>query len=340
MLKSKSKGYDPNFLLEELKRFYTNNKRVPISKDLDYKDCGYPSRKTYVKHFGNLNNALKLAGFNIKEKPNYRDKKYLIDEILRYLELYGKQPSPNDIDSNPDFPCKYYYTEVFGSWSNALREANLTPRTTYYSDEELKEHFLRFVAENGRPPTLHEFNNNPDFPSFWCYQNRYGSWNKAVSYYGFKPINPSTGFYYEFKNGEICKSKYEYDVSTWLRDNKISYLRNVLYREFIEDYYGNKDCDYVIIHNGEWFFLEIAGMYTNRDKKSSVESRYVKRFDHKLNELLIHFNYKVFYPEDFRNRNKNELFLFLQETTEKTWFKSEPLYKGMADEDESKLEVI
>src|SRR5206468_11774730 len=180
----------------------------------------------------------------------------------RFISEFGKQPYSREMDNAKGYPSKHVFERVFGSWNNAIKDAGLKVRVSQYKEEELDEAFFRFVDIHERPPVLHEFNDNSEYPSFWCYQNRFGSWNKTLIHYGFEPNEGNSGSHYEFENGEVCMSKYEFDVSNWLRKNNISYLRNMPYGDLLGWYEGRKNCDYVIIHNGEWIFLEIAGLYT------------------------------------------------------------------------------
>jgi len=171
---------------------------------------------------------------------------------------------------------------------------------------------MRFVEENNRIPAYVEFNNS-DYPSFWCYQNRFGSWNKAVKHYGFEPNKIGTGFCYEFEDGEIIKSRFEYNSSFYLRKNGIKYDRDVLYKEHIGNYHGRKNCDYVIDVNGKLLFIEIAGFITDCKTKSSIELQYIERFENKLDILnKSNLTYKVLYPKDFETRTMENIFSFLK----------------------------
>ena len=46
---------------------------------------------------------------------------------------------------------------------------------------------IQFYEENGRPPTVGDFTNNPEYPGFAIYQRRFGSWENAL-----KPIRLDT----------------------------------------------------------------------------------------------------------------------------------------------------
>ncbi|OZB98018.1 hypothetical protein CJP46_02305 [Paenibacillus sp. XY044] len=300
---------------------------MPVQKDFEKLE-GYPSRKTFTNHFPSFDEALRQAGFDIPPKLNYT-KEYLLTEIDRFINEFGRQPYAKDMDDAKGYPSSYHFNKEFGSWNNAIKAAGLKEKVSRYTDIELKEKFMDFVNLNGRPPKLHEFNNNPDYPSFWCYQNRYGSWNKTLIHYGFDISVGNSGSHHEFANGELCKSNYEFDVSNWLRKNKISYLRNVSYNEWIPDYEGKKDCDYVILYNGDIIWLEIAGLYPYGEKISRMEKDYKERFDHKVSELLSIFNYKIFYPQDFKERTLDEMFGFLHEIKRPEWLSYEEIYSGV-----------
>lgn len=329
----KNGKYKDEHLISELKRFYKEFGRIPMQVDFEkIKGTGYPSRKSFANHFGSFNDALKAAGFDIEEKPEYtRD--YLLSEIYRFIEEFERQPSSNDMDRTKGYPSKSNYQKVFGSWNNATQEAGFKPLSNRYTDEDLKNSFFAFVEKNGRPPILHEFNDsNGEYPSFWCYQSRFGSWGKTLMHYGFPPNQGTAGRWTMFDNEELCKSSFEFDVSTWLRAHDISYLRNVPYKDFLEDYEGRKDCDYVILHNGEQIWLEVAGLYPSRNNYSCMEANYKKSFDHKVSELLTNFNYHIFYPKDFKEKTLDEMFSFLFEIPRPKWLTYEEIYSGVGDE--------
>jgi hypothetical protein len=189
-IKEKYKKFTKDELADEIKRFIKEFNRVPITKDFE-KLNGYPSRKTFTNIFGNFNDAIKYAGFepigvNFRDNKIKYDKNYLLKKIYEYVDIFGKTPRMKDMTKFLGYEPKIYYLKVFGSWNNALTELGLPLNSvSSYSDEVLESEFKRFIQENGRVPTFREFNNN-SYPSFWCYQNRFGSWNDAVKAYGYK----------------------------------------------------------------------------------------------------------------------------------------------------------
>lgn len=268
--------YTKEELIESIKRFEKEFGRVPLQNDFENKIKNYPSRKTFTNYFDTFDEAIELAGFKIIK--NYISKDELINVVSILYNQNKIAPIIDDITKVIGFDSRQWIRKYFHSYDKMLKIINIKSNVISYTDDELKEHFLRFVDENGRTPVIKDFlNTNGKYPSFDTYQTRYGSWNKAFEMFGFESNDSNRQ--YVFEDGEICKSSYEHDVSKWLRDNKISYKRNVKYRELFKDYVGKKDCDYVIKHGKTVFLIEVAGfMKYNSAPTSSVEIDYTRRF--------------------------------------------------------------
>ena len=219
------------YLIHELQRFVNEFNRLPTYNDFET-STGYPSRKTFDKYFTNVDSALIEAGYGdykfirnnmlltLNKEKEYetmtleQKKVFLINTLYDFVEKYNHVPTGRELDENINYLNKGYYRTVFNKYNNALIEAGLELNSvSQYEDKFLKQEFLRFVDKHGRIPYLHEFNVS-EYPSFWCYQNRFGSWNKAVIAYGFEPNDSDTTYYLD--NGEKCMSRYEWDISRWL----------------------------------------------------------------------------------------------------------------------------
>ena len=320
MGKIKGKRITDEELLNELKRFEKEFGRVPTQKDFENRE-GYPNRKTFANHFGSFNNALRLAGItpnnlSPKEKQkwlsNEETKKDMLLFLHKWYEDKGKCPTVAELDSGKYKYNRCNFEYVFGKYSNAIKEAglplNFTPK---YDDEFLHSEFERFIKENGRTPYLHEFNNS-DYPSFWCYQNRFGSWNKTFIAYGYKPNDDNRKFYLE--DGEICWSSYEFDISKWLKENNIKYERDVKYTDIDKfDYKGKMDCDYKIYINDKIWYVEMAGYLPRKglpfEKWSSQEKNYFFKIRYK--EKLLkrnNLNYLIIPPSWMKEKTLEEIF--------------------------------
>lgn len=310
--------YKEEFLISEIHRFVKEFNRIPTSRDFENLP-GYPTRKTFTNHFGNFNNAIKLAGFEptkLSQKEfedKYKNKEYLSSIIFDYIHKYNKIPTLRELIKEHNHSLKWLYKQVYGSWNNALKELNLPLNAvSSYDDEFLEQEFHRFVKEHGRVPTYAEFNNS-EYPSFWCYQNRFGSWNNAVIAYGYE-INDSNRKYI-LDDGEICASSYEFDISTWLKSKNIQYKRNIKYADFIDNYKGKMDCDYVIIYNNEIWYVEMAGFLSDTDfnKYSEAEKNYFFKLKYKRKLLRRQgVNYIIIEPCDLKKKSLEEIFFFIK----------------------------
>lgn len=311
-------GYTKQELINALKGFVKEFNRIPVSSDFNKLE-GYPSRKTFSNIFGDFNTALREAGLEptkLSDKEyndKYRNKEYLSQIIFDFIGKYNKIPTFKEMTKEYNHGLKLLYKQVYGSWNNALKELSLPLNSvSQYSEEFLELEFHRFVKEKGRIPTYIEFNNS-EYPSFWCYQNRFGSWNKAVVSYGYE-INDSNRKH-TLDNGEICESSYEFDISNWLRNNNITYLRNIPYIDFIDNYKGRMDCDYKIIYNNEIWYVEMAGFLSGTDfsKFSEAEKKYFFKLKYKRKLLCRQgVNYIIIEPCDLKKKSMEEIFYFIK----------------------------
>lgn len=312
--KSSNGKLKDQFLLDEIKRFIKEFNRIPIQKDFENLK-GYPSRKTFINHFGSFNKAIRQAGYEPKglsiEENKYKyTKEYLFRIINDYIKKYNEVPTMEKLNKEVEFEVKIYYKKVFDGWNNALKELNLPLNSVlHYEDEFLHSEFERFIKENGRIPVLQEFNNS-EYPLFWCYQSRFGSWNNAVMAYGYEPNDSNRKYYMD--DGEICASRYEYIISNWLKERNIKYDRNITYKEIDQfGYKGKMDCDYKIYYNNKIWFVEMAGFLSGTDFKkfSSEEKNYFFKLKYKKKLLKRNeVNYVVIESTDMKNATFEEAF--------------------------------
>lgn len=106
----------------------------------------------------------------------------LLNELKRFKKENGRLPTSRDFINNPEYPHFNTIRDRFESWNKALEKAFGINRRKgeKYTDGELLDILVQFEIENGRPPTEKDFANNPILPSIYIYQNRFGSWIKAL----------------------------------------------------------------------------------------------------------------------------------------------------------------
>lgn len=112
-------------LLSEYNRLAEKLNRTPTSRDLDeysiLNECC--SASTYIRHFGNIYDVQILAGcvpVNIGLKKNKKD---LIEDLHKLHNELGRLPCQRDIHDNKRIASVKRYTNSFGTFSNALKEA-------------------------------------------------------------------------------------------------------------------------------------------------------------------------------------------------------------------------
>lgn len=160
--------------------------------------------KKYEKStLGWLREQAKKDGFdNIRKWQNWKRKQtskrinYIVDQLWtkeKVLDLIKKTYdnekrilTRSEFCNNYNHPSENIIYKLFGSWNNALIEAELWDKRDFsrYTDEDLLGYLVRFYEENGRPPTIRDFTNNRKYPGFAIYQKRFGSWQKALKLVG------------------------------------------------------------------------------------------------------------------------------------------------------------
>ena len=320
------KTYSRDELIDMLQKFCNKTGIIPNSLFMDKhnKEYGLPSRKTFVNKIGakSWKDVLLICGIDankakihsMKEKPCHDDKDFLINLVREYIDKYGAVPTLENLETYYGTSLSKYFGDYFGGWNNCLKELGLSLNSVQkYTDEELDNAFLGFVEEFGRVPSIRDFNNTRR-PSFWCYQNRYGSWAETCIHYGFEPNCRKPHYYMD--DGERCDSRFEYDISTWLKSKGISYDRDIPYIDFTNNYNGKMNCDYrFTLDNGQVWYVEMAG-FIDTDDFTKLTSREEELYYFKLKYKKKLFrennlNYRIFHPSDLKNHTMEELFDFL-----------------------------
>lgn len=306
--------------------------------DLIDNDLGLPTSRWFIQNCPNdkvktYNDFISYLGL----KPNYHiSKDHAIKQIMIKYESLNRHIKILDF-YNPigeEIGIKTINNH-WGTFNNMLTELNLPINQEDMISRqrpigELKEDINRlceyiYKTEGRKNISRDEINNCE-----WCLSvQAYDRWfkrelNMTVGDYiesiGYIPNKAGMGMVYEFEDGEVTTSKFEYDVSIYLRENNYTYSntynRNVRYKEFILDYEGNMDCDYVIKKDSEIWFVEVAGMLdyskVNKKKDDKIRERYKEHLNVKIRMLSdSNLNYKIIYPSDFQTKSFDEIFYFL-----------------------------
>jgi len=185
--------YSDEFLLNNLREKYQQTGSAP-----KYQDLKIPSITAYKNRFGNLKNALELAG--IPTRPyhcSYSDKE-LLDNLKHKYEELGRLPTFKEIKN----PTGYAYRKRFGNWKKAVDLAGLnykanrrnTTCISKYTDEFLLDIIKEIHKQAGRIPKIADLKQVGEMPQFkgvkhitrYTYESRFGGWKKALILAGLK----------------------------------------------------------------------------------------------------------------------------------------------------------
>lgn len=142
-----------NILEDGTERFFKENGRSPTWEDFS-NNRKYPSFKTYQRHFGSWNKALKMAGLQINYFTEFTD-----EELLGFLEQFYREtwkvPIIDHFDGNCKYPSFGTYKDRFGSWQKALSLVELDVDSMVrkgnnlkYNVENMKKYEINNIVAN------------------------------------------------------------------------------------------------------------------------------------------------------------------------------------------------
>lgn len=244
-------------------------------------------------------NIYKISWNDISSKP-YKFNIYNIDDFIYHikvkkmtksevsnivLRMYNKKGSPL---TQEDFDGKTTESHVgirliekhFGSLINMQKELNLPIPSQYriLNDEDILSEIKTicnkvYINENRKIIITDDFKKYGSYSTVSLYRNRLKKMgyklNDVIKSFGFEYQKTGNGLNYEFYDGEIVVSKYEYNFSNFLRNNGFiynkTYFRNVDYRKLDNEYDGKMNCDYCINFDNKLVYIELAGLLGNKE---------------------------------------------------------------------------
>lgn len=268
-----------------------------------------PSISTIIERFGSLNNLYGLLGYDL----NYNSKalrEKLIDEYLELAELIGRTPTIKDLD-------EYSLRGVCSSSSTYLYhfkrirelqiELGLTPIDIGrdIADEELLEKLSNLSKKINRVPIYKDLTNANGVASANVYRKRFGSFSNTLKMIGFTEdeIDCKT---LKTKNGTLCLSSYEYRFACLLESRKIEFIKDPLYKDFIDSFDENYRFDFVMKYNNKKYFVEIFGIVGNNEYDLRTKEKIKICKDNNIPLMSL-------YPDIFYSTTQDELFFYLQE---------------------------
>ncbi|MDB2275874.1 hypothetical protein PM022_15260 [Halorubrum ezzemoulense] len=172
-------------LLAELRRLSDEIGETPTSRDMAEKGKYAPS--TYSIAFGSWNDAVREAGLDPTRLREVPDSK-LLDELERLTNQLGQPPTVHQMENHGRFGAKTFST-TFGSWNDALREANLEPnKERDVGRSRLIDEIERLKEVSGVVPTAETMREQGRF-AVNTYKRNFGSWNDALQAAGYELNN-------------------------------------------------------------------------------------------------------------------------------------------------------
>lgn len=116
----------------------------------------------------------------------------VVEELKRVADLLGKNKGDEFRRSEFNRHSKMsssYVERIYGTWGNAVKAAGFVTgiKPLKLQDDELEQEFSRVQQQLGKIPTRNEFAINGRY-SPGVYENRFGSWGRAVAHYSGKEL--------------------------------------------------------------------------------------------------------------------------------------------------------
>lgn len=323
--------YNYELMCAKLVEYCVNSNIVPTIRELT--TLGFPGSRWFVLHSKEEIKTYPEFLQSLNLKPHYKINKdtatRLIHKKANKLNRTPLYDDFRDIKTKDDIGIKVILSH-WGSFNNMLIELGYEINkedmfAKSKSIEELKNDII-LVCEYIKNVKGRSILNRSDIDECeWCLSA--GTYDKHFKKYlnmtlveyivtlGYDVNKSGMGTVFTFDNGETTTSKFEFDISNYLRNEQIKYERNVKYSSF-SDYQGNKDCDYVINHNNKTWYVEVAGMLDyskiSKNKDDFIRRKYKIGLEDKRQILSnANLNYKIIYPSDLKDNSLSEVFAFL-----------------------------
>jgi hypothetical protein len=295
--------------------------RCPTVEEFDEKkDKGY-HRRNLEKHLNMKYNDICKTYI-----PQYfvnvnRDitKEEIIQSIFDAKEKLGRVPLYKEFKKFDNHFSYNAFKNVFGlTYNQVLESIGLIPlgSTTLFKDEViLLNDFYNLFIKLGRIPYCSDINNEENMASYNTYSKYFGS-----IYNISKLLNIDYNLFYKGagagkichdKMNNLCKSIPEKEISNFLIDNNILFIKEPKYNEIIPN--DMRKFDWKIVFNNKIYYIEYFGMY-NTKPRGSIDRKYLYKVKKKIKDLYKsgHVNSCIFiFPDDYKNNNYIKKLSFL-----------------------------
>lgn len=316
---------DYEYFVTKFKEVCVKLNRTLRSNELTKNHYGLPNVNWFIKYCPDedvktYDDFVKWCG--LKSNKRKLDKEYVSHKLKELEKDLGRPIKRNDIKSDTVGFSSIVINRIWGGLNNAKAELGLKETIVdnskpfkYYEDKLLSIlHQIEF--DKGRKIISWSDIENPKYSNPPTDHRTYIKTFKrqGLDFYvylkslGYTMHNNSMGNIHVFDDGELTESIYEYDFSTFLKNEmnmkyNYDYKRDVMYKTF-SDIDSKINCDYVINVGGKPIYVEIAGVIYNdmSDNWRTIEYNTERESNYKDN--------LIFKEDLLLKHNKSFLFLF------------------------------
>lgn len=201
------------------------------------------------------------------------NKIYSKEEIIKQLQSFEKKYNTTSIRIYKELNIKPSWSTItrrFGSWNNALKEANIYKEKPNYTKNEIINTLNKVAKENNGKITLKYYNDKKIKPSLKVIKKVFGSWENALK---------SSNLEYHCTNKKIYSEEEILNTLKKCYKENGNYISANLYKEK-----GYKPSTHTISKKfGSWnIALEQAGLKINQKNEKKFTKNQIKEILKKL----------------------------------------------------------
>ena len=155
----------------------------PPRLDEFHAEYALPGAQTIRRHCGPLTSAFTVAGLAAPGKRPW-DRTSAIDTLRLFAAENGRAPTRTEWRAahGTERPKTATLERLFGSWSEALHAAALTPHRPEWKPEEIITALRDWTVRHGRPPAQADWRSDSTgaHPSASVAAHHFGSWTAAL----------------------------------------------------------------------------------------------------------------------------------------------------------------
>lgn len=300
-VRTESKDYD--IYVKRFKEVSDKLGRALRGNELINNEYGLPNQGWFIKNCPDktvqtYDGFVRWCGYDSNKLEKDRD--FIVNTLINLEKKLQRPITRYDISLEKTGFSMIVLSRMFGGLTKAKEELGLMKTITNppISIEECKEKLQtrlnNIYAKTGRKFVSWgdiESDEYPDKPLnhktyHYAFRRNNENLNAYMKSLGFTMCQNNIGNTYTFDDGEIVKSTFEFDFSTYLRKHNIEYKRNVRYKTFTDEQ-SKIDCDYVIQVDGKPLYIEIAGIIYNTLEDDWRNRKYASKRENSYRDKMI-----------------------------------------------------